>query len=144
MWPSFTGYNPNLKLQSDDIRGIQSLYGQQTANLLRCIHIPQLIFILFMSRSSSGGSGSGGWHRFSFVLMDVNKDSERLCCNFFRYYQYSSEIGNSETLAPRACRLLHIPGTSEIRTPLQWVEACIKSFTEAHVILTAYMELKIG
>ena len=27
MWPSYTGYNPNLRLHSDDIQGVQSLYG---------------------------------------------------------------------------------------------------------------------
>ena len=27
MWPSYTGYNKNLRLHNDDIRGIQSLYG---------------------------------------------------------------------------------------------------------------------
>ena len=27
MWPSYNGYNPNLRLANDDIRGAQSLYG---------------------------------------------------------------------------------------------------------------------
>ena len=27
MWPSYTGYNPNLRLHRDDIQGVQSLYG---------------------------------------------------------------------------------------------------------------------
>lgn len=27
MWPSYNGYDPNLKLDNDDIQGIQSLYG---------------------------------------------------------------------------------------------------------------------
>ena len=27
MWPTYNGYDPNLRLASDDIQGIQSLYG---------------------------------------------------------------------------------------------------------------------
>ncbi|CAB4027998.1 50 kDa hatching enzyme-like [Paramuricea clavata] len=35
MWPSYNGYDPNLKLHSDDISGAQSLYGRNTSRNTR-------------------------------------------------------------------------------------------------------------
>jgi len=70
MWPSYGGYNANIRLHSDDIQGIQSLYGNG-------------------SGGSGGGGGSGscsdadrrcpGWRNYCRSNDYVKRNCKKTC-----------------------------------------------------------------